>query len=339
MSKELTVSKIKDDIIMSVEKDFRIISSEEIVFEKELQFALQALSNNDFLMQTAIKNPQSLKSAIVNIAAVNLSLNPAERMAYLVPMNGAVQLMISYMGLAKLAVTDGGVKWLHSELVCEKDTFNYTGLGEKPEHKMNPFQERGAVVGVYATALTHDGSFLSRMMTKKECLDIRDRTQIWQKSKSGPWRDFENEMLKKTVVKNLAKTLPRTSGNVSRLDKAIEVSNEIEGIDFEHTKTNTKISQNSNLLNEKLGIKEPDQECKDIISSIQGMCKELCEGYSDEQKRIFLKTKLQLGHFKELNNKDRDFLIELEKYVLELMETKQPTTFTTEEIPWDGDKK
>lgn len=330
---QLTIINAKEEIL-SAEREFRIVSSETMVFEKEYNFAMQALAANDFLLQTALKNPQSLKAAIINVGAVGLSLNSAEKMAYLVPLNGAVHLMVSYMGLAKLAVMDGGALWLHSEVVCEKDIFNYMGVDQKPEHKFNPFQDRGRAIGVYAVVKTHDGSFLSRMLSVSDCEKIRDRTQIWQKSKSGPWKTDPEEMYKKTAIKNLAKTIPRISGSTSRLNKAIEVQNEFEGIDFEKEKEkpNLKISNDSKLLSDKLRapvLCHADPVCEEIIQSIKSICSQKCEGFTLDQKRTFVKTKLQIDSFNDLYSKDSDYLLEMEKFLLD------DIAITTNEIPWE----
>ena len=70
------------------------LSTTEINWHKESQFALQALQGNDFLAKTASKAPHTLQNAIINIAAIGVSLNPALKHAYLVPRDKMVCLDI-----------------------------------------------------------------------------------------------------------------------------------------------------------------------------------------------------------------------------------------------------
>ena len=331
MANSLTIVDAKDEILRARE-DFELVSPEQLSFQKEFQFAMQALERNKTLLKVALENPQSLKNAIVNIGAVGLSLNPAERLAYLVPMDGAVQLQVGYIGFLKLGVADGGISWGHAEVVKEKDIFTFNGVGREPTHVFSPFIDRGKVIGVYCVAKTHDGSFLTRMMSREECIAIRDRSKMWMATKSGPWATDENEMMKKTVIKQGSKTWPK--GACARLEKAIEVVNEFEGIDFNREIKNKKISDDTKLLSEKLGQKTVDPKCQEIINSIQSICKTICEGYNDAQKITFLRTKLQINSFKELSNKDSGFLTEMENYLLEEA-GKKDVSITVDDIPWE----
>lgn len=326
----LTIIDMKEEIL-STEKEFEIISQETLNFRKEYQYSMQALEKHKFLLETAIKNPQSLRSAIVNIAGIGLSLNGAEKLAFLVPRDGAVHLDVSYIGLLKLAVMDNGVLWGQARSVREKDHFELRGFGEEPIHSYLPFSgDRGAIVGVYCVVKTFDNSFLTTTMTIAECLAIRDRTQIWQKSKSGPWKSDEEAMCLKTVIKRGSKLWPK--GRTSRLDKAIQVINEHEGIDFD-TPVNKKVSEATKLLTEKLKPKliHVDKECQEIIENIISLSKQICTGLSEEDKKTFIVNKMKISSFGELYKEERQFLLDLEAYLLEESEL-----YTTKKIDWEA---
>ena len=66
------------------------VVDEKVTFAAESQFAVQALQGNKFLYDTAYKNSESLRNAIINVAAIGISLNPANKHAYLVPRDGKV---------------------------------------------------------------------------------------------------------------------------------------------------------------------------------------------------------------------------------------------------------
>lgn len=216
-------------------------------FQKEASFAIQALKQNSYLMSVAYNNPESLQFAVMNIASIGLSLNPASKHAYLVPRGKGVCLDISYMGLIQLACASGGIKWVQAELVCEKDTFKTNGVGQKPDHSFSPFGDRGAYIGAYVVAKTEDDEFLTTIMSIEEAYAIRDRTEAWKAYKAGkvsscPWSTDEGEMIKKTVIKRAFKTWPR---NDKRMNDAVSIldNDNGEGIDFNKEKEIPKLSK------------------------------------------------------------------------------------------------
>jgi recombination protein RecT len=220
VSNQLTIQ----DRVFSLEKEFNEVNSYKMNFIKEAQFALQLLKGNSFLAETASKDPASLEYAIINLASIGISLNTALKEAYLVPRGGKVCLDISYIGLTKLATDTGSIKWVQAEVVKSKDAFTYNGVGQAPTHKMDPFSDRGEVLGVYCVAKLSTGEYLSTIMSKAECDAIRDKCS----KGSTSWKDFYEEMLKKTVIKRASKLWPKSE----RLDTAVNVLNEHEGIDF-----------------------------------------------------------------------------------------------------------
>jgi recombination protein RecT len=222
MTSQLTIP----DIVYSVEKDFNQVNEYKMNFLKEAQFALQLLQGNDYLIKAAQTNPSALEYAIINLASIGISLNPALKEAYLVPRGGKICLDISYIGLTKLATDTGAIEWVQAEIVKKNDAFEYQGVGKAPIHKMNPFSDRGEVIGVYCVARLSSGESLSTIMSKQECDAIRDKSS--QAAKSGPWVGFYEEMLKKTVIKRASKLWPKSE----RVQKAASVLDEHEGIDF-----------------------------------------------------------------------------------------------------------
>lgn len=205
-------------------------------FKGEAQFAVQAMEKNSFLLRVAKGNPKSLQNAVVNIAAIGLSLNPALKQGYLVPRGSEICFDPSYIGLIYLATEAKSIKWAQAETVRKKDKFVFNGVGVRPTHEMQAFEDRGEVVGVYVVAKTLDGEYLTSMMSVNEINAIRDKTQAYQSYKNGkakqcPWVDFYEEMAKKTVIKRATKTWPKTD-QTERLDKAIAIDNEVNKVDF-----------------------------------------------------------------------------------------------------------
>ena len=222
------------DSLVKLEKKFDGQNSFDLTFANECLFARQLITKNDFSMKTAQNNPQSLQSAVLNVAAIGVSLNPANAHAYLVPRGGAICLDISYKGLVKLATDSGAILWAKSELVYEGDTFEWVGMTELPVHTFDPFNEKRVNIadpmenlrGGYCVAQLASGGYLIDRMSAAEILKVKATS----KASSGPWKTWPEEMMKKTLVKRAAKSWPQSGGR-NRLDKAIDVLNEHEGLE------------------------------------------------------------------------------------------------------------
>ncbi len=203
-------------------------------FEAECLFAKQQLVKNDFTVSTAQNNPNSLRSAILNVAAIGISLNPATAHAYLVPRTGAICLDISYRGLVKLATDAGAIKWAKAELVYEGDTFLWKGPTELPTHEFDPFDPERMDIkkplerlrGGYCIAKLTTGDYMIDRMTAAEILKVAQTS----KASNGPWKTWPEEMAKKTLVKRACKSWPQSNGR-SRVDEAVAILNEHEGLE------------------------------------------------------------------------------------------------------------
>lgn len=190
-----------------------VIADDSVKWSKESQFAIQAFQKNDFLAKVATSNPTSAQNAIINVAAIGITLNPASKLAYLVPRDGGVCLDISYMGLLHIAQQSGSILWGQCKLVHANDTYESNGLDKAPTHKYQAFGDRGAIVGGYCTVKTPDGDYLTEEMS---LADI-NKVAATSKAKKGPWQTFWEEMARKTIVKRASKYWPK----VERLDRAI----------------------------------------------------------------------------------------------------------------------
>ena len=198
------------------------LSDTQIAWAKESQFAIQAFQKNTYLSGVAEKNLPSAQNAIINVAAIGITLNPASKLAYLVPRDGAVNLDISYMGLLHIAQRSGSILWGQCKIVYQNDSYESTGIDSAPLHKYNAFStDRGEPVGAYCVVKTADGSYLTEEMSIAEIEAIRDRSAGWKSGKNTPWKTDFLEMCRKTVVKRASKYWPKSD----RLDTAIDYLN------------------------------------------------------------------------------------------------------------------
>ncbi len=240
------------EVVAFQEQAFSQMGSDDaIVWAKESQFAMQALQNNKYLNEAAWKNQASLKNAIINVASIGISLNPALKHAYLVPRSiekgkpASICLDISYMGLMHLAQQTGSILWGQAKIVYASDQYENTGIDSAPSHKSNPFKpnkDRGDVIGAYCTVKTSDGSYLTEEMNIDELNKIKGAS----KAANGPWKTWPEEMMRKSVVKRASKYWPK----VARLNEAINEINQHEGISFQEEKDITPANGLSDFIDE-----------------------------------------------------------------------------------------
>lgn len=208
-----------DWILQSTAEEFRTIVADTksgIDFSKEKIFANQAMLNNEYLAEVAMSNQASLAQAFTSLAATGLTLNPIEKQAYLVPRKGRVILDISYLGMVRMAQYSGAVQWATAEIVYSNDHFEYNGIANLPLHRFDPFatvSDRGEFRGVYCIAKLADGSYMVDTMSAEKVFKIRATSDAYKKGK-GPWVDWFEEMVRKSVIRQAAPGWPRMNRTI-----------------------------------------------------------------------------------------------------------------------------
>lgn len=201
------------DVVDGMKLDFeqRIAASSPVQYAQEAHFALQQLASNAYLLGVAQNNPDSLRAALLNVAATGLSLNPVKKQAYLIPRNKAVVLDISYMGILHVAKMSGAIEWGQARIVRAGHMFRLTGINQAPIHEYNPFENddaAGAIVGAYAVVKLPSGDFLTHCLNIDALLRIRSRSESFKSGKNSPWLTDPEPMMKKSAVRGLAPYMP-----------------------------------------------------------------------------------------------------------------------------------
>lgn len=198
----------------------------QVTYKAEAEFARQIIkagiprdvySARNCLFQC---DPITIHDSLINVAAIGLTLNPALKLAYLVPRfnrkRGVLEckLEISYQGMVQLAVETGAVKYAVPELVYQDDidngTFIYQGPSKPPIHKGNPFAvNRGRPVGAYCVAGLASGDYITTTMTRAEL----DAAAAKGADNSPARAEFAGEMDKKTVIRRAFKYWPKPRNN------------------------------------------------------------------------------------------------------------------------------
>jgi recombination protein RecT len=159
--------------------------------KQEVSFAIQLINKSSQLGECT---KESKQLAVLNIANIGLTLNPAAKEAYLVPRYNSVTknmeacLDPSYVGLVKLLTNAGSVKSMLCQLVHEHDVFevdlanNTNPVIHKPQLSS---AKKGNIIGVYALATLVDGTRQVEFMDIEEVNLIRARSESFKAFNSG----------------------------------------------------------------------------------------------------------------------------------------------------------
>ena len=265
------------------QKFVSVVADKAIEFDREAAFAVQILQGNEYLCSMAMNNQDSLRAAVVNVAAIGISLNPASKLAYLVPREKKVCLDISYMGLMHIAQQSGAIQWGQAVIVRANDTFELRGIDSQPQHTYNPFnKDRGEIIGVYVVVKNDTGDYLTHAMPISEVHAIRNRSEMWKKNQSGPWKTDEGEMVKKTCVKQAAKYWPRRD----RLDSAVHHLN-TDGGEGLAVDQNTMPVEEFDAFVKCIQATTTHEQAKEVYKNAVAVCSELKDKASaDRLKQI-----------------------------------------------------
>jgi recombination protein RecT len=132
------------------------------------------------------------------------------------------QLVIGYQGLVELAHRSGRIKSLVARTVYANDTFDVDyGLTDNLVHKPNLKGDRGEPTGYYAIVKFQPEGHVFYYMTHEEMEKYRDRFAMAKARDGkivGPWVDHFEGMAHKTVVRQLAKWMPKSTDLATALE-------------------------------------------------------------------------------------------------------------------------
>lgn len=119
----------------------------------------------------------------------------------------AAQYMPMIAGIQKRALNTGLITSLQGHVIYENDTFLWQqGTDEKLEHRPLFPGDRGEPIGAYAVArIKGEDKPLFRVMDKDR---IEKARQVSRNKDGAVWKSWWDEMAIKTVVRNLAKSMP-----------------------------------------------------------------------------------------------------------------------------------
>jgi len=185
----------------------------EVLGSKANGFIASGLSviNSNDLLQKADAN--SVYTALLLAASLDLPINPNLGFAYIVPYGGKAQFQLGYKGFKQLAQRSGQFRVLNESDVREGELKTHNRLTGTMEFEwIQNSKERLSkpIIGYVSYFELVNGFFSTFYMTKEEAeAHGKKYSKTYQKHNSGLWKDEFDSMALKTVCKlNLSKNAP-----------------------------------------------------------------------------------------------------------------------------------
>ena len=151
-------------------------------------------------------------------AQLGLEPNGVGGQCYLIPYGTNCQFILGYRGMLDLVRRSGEITNISAELVYENDEYDIClGLDKTITHKPNLKSDRGKVIFAYSVATFKDGSKDFIWMTKQDLEKVEKASPSSHKNDS-PWKQWKEEMMKKSVIKRHCKTLPISAEIANRIN-------------------------------------------------------------------------------------------------------------------------
>jgi phage RecT family recombinase len=218
MAQDIVVSKIN-----ALQGEFEKALPPQLPSERFQRILITTIKTSPELME-CFKTPEGQRSIFAeSMKAAQDGIIPDGREGALVVFSNKVkgdhgkdkwvkqaQYMPMVRGLLRKARNSDEIAAFNEpQIVYSKDSFTYeAGDNEVLEHKPDVFcPDRGEPIGAYAIAKLKNGEIVRAVMPKS---DIMKRKEVSKSagSKFSPWVQWEMEMWKKTVMKQLIKYLP-----------------------------------------------------------------------------------------------------------------------------------
>jgi len=191
---------------------------------------LSEITKSSDLMQA---DPKTLLGGVMLAAQLRLEIGSGLGEFYLTPRKERGRQIclpiIGYQGLIKLVLRSEFVLNVQAFLVREGDDFSYGANAERGmfyDWVPQDFEETRPWIGVVATARMKSGGTTWVYLTRAQ-VEAR-RPSYWA---STPWKTNEDEMVKKTGVRALAKYLPKSTDLGRALEADEQKVQHIRGVD------------------------------------------------------------------------------------------------------------
>lgn len=227
------------------------------------QIILTEIRRSPKMLEAFRLNPSTLFAAIIHCA--ELGLSPSQQLGefFFIPYKGHIRPILGYKGLVTLLLRNNGVKSIACESVHEGDEFVYE-LGLEPLLKHVPKDEirtSFTLTHIYCVVKTRDDEKPFKVLSKGELQKIISNLINPNSLYFDDKKDSQFWMLKKIVLKQLAKLLPKDNLGL----RALAIDDQMEGGAVISLDENEQVvvldekkqqSKSSNALYDSLAIDE-----------------------------------------------------------------------------------
>lgn len=203
--------------LSKMDGEFKAALPEHISTDKFKRTALTAVQQNPALLDA---EPKSVFSSLVQCATDGLLPNGKEAALVIYTTKSGkewvkkAQYMPMVYGVRKRMHNSGDIETIDAQVVYENDDFDYQ-LGDEPKILHKPYLggERGNLLLAYCIIKFKDGGVYRELMTRDEILKAKavSKSKDEEGKPTGPWKDWESEMWRKTVLHRAAKSAPTSS--------------------------------------------------------------------------------------------------------------------------------
>lgn len=191
--------------------------------------ATNAVKKNPRLLDC---DPRSLFGSILTAAELGLRVNTPSQHCFIIPYGTQATFQMGYQGFIELMYRSPRVLSISAEIVYQNDYFKYErGINQVLEHRPYFEGDRGKAIGSYVIVKLADADPQFLFMSKDDIMKIKAKSKGASKSDS-PWNESNDPMLwmwKKTVIKQIQKTIPKTNdvAKAAHIDNIFEIGGRV----------------------------------------------------------------------------------------------------------------
>jgi recombination protein RecT len=238
----------------------------EVLGQKTNQFIASLISLNN---STALNNcePQTVLSAAMTAATLDLPINPNLGFAYIIPYGKQAQFQMGYKGYIQLAMRTG--QYVAMNAICVNQEA-YTGTDDigEPTINFDLMDETKPAIGYFFAFRLINGFSKKVYWTKTKVEDHAKRySQAFRSGKKdSPWNNNFDSMALKTIIKlTLAKwaILSVEMQHANDIDQAVINDNNVDyvdSVDIDATETKEPTALEMSLQTESLNIEVDNAE-------------------------------------------------------------------------------
>lgn len=226
---------------------------EDVLHGKAKTFITSILSvvNDNELLQKA--SPQSIMSAAMTAATLNLPIESSLGFAYIVSYKQNAQFQLGYKGLIQLAIRSGQVTSINADKVYKEQFISYNPLfGELNIDFTKPHKKSEKPIGYFAAFSLMNGFKKVTYWTRQE---VEEHAMRFSKTfKNGPWNTDFDAMARKTVLKSIISIY-------APLTTEMETAFIADNKDFKEIgKSETKANKLTKKFSNAIPVEEPESQ-------------------------------------------------------------------------------